>query len=195
MMRTAVRDVRAGPARSKDACRGKMSAIPKHVEESEFVDLSDIYARAAVSPALVALAAQAGNLTPVPPNNRPVPSSLDVWSRTLVEALFADSRDALILVDRYARVIAANSEWYLLYGEQDHRVVGQDFADVVTGKAPSEMAAVVERAIKRLEPVSEAVICRHARGFDLKLDALVTPLLDDAGDVLGFLGRLRPHRS
>ena len=172
-----------------------MSAIPKHVEEPDLADLSDIYARAAVSPALVALAARASNPIPAPPDNRPAPSSLDVWSRTLVEALFADSRDALILVDRYACVIAANAEWYLLYGEQDHRVVGQDFSDVVTGKAPSEMAAVVEHAINRLEPVSEAVICRHARGFDLKLDALVTPLLDDAGDVLGFLGRLRPHRS
>ncbi len=176
-----------------------MPAIPKRADEPEFADLSDIYARTAVSPALVALAARAGNPVPANASNRPntqqAPSGSDVWSRALVEALFADSRDALILVDRYACVIAANAEWYLLYGEQDHRVVGQDFADVVTGKAPSEMAAVVERAIKRLEPVSEAVICRHARGFDLKLDALVTPLLDDAGDVLGFLGRLRPHRS
>lgn len=168
-----------------------MSAIPKRTEELEFGDLSDIYARTAVSPALVALAARARNPVPVP-QAQPGP---DVWSRTLVDALFADSRDALILVDRYGCVIAANSEWYLLYGEPDHRVVGQTFADVVTGKAPSEMAAVVERAIEHLEPVAEAVICRHARGFDLKLDALVTPLLDDTGDVLGFLGRLRPHRT
>ena len=177
-----------------------MSAVRKHVEADEFGDLSDIYARSAVSPALVALAAQAGssvsaqaeNPAPVRPADRQPRASTGVWSRTLVEALFADSRDALILVDRYARVIAANAEWYLLYGEPDNRVVGRDFADVVTGKAPSEMAAVVERAISRLEPVSEAVICRHSRGFDLKLDALVTPLLDDAGEALGFLGRLRP---
>ena len=109
--------------------------------------------------------------------------------------MVADSRDALILVDHKRRVVAANSEWYLLYGEPDHRVVGRKFEDVVTGRAPSEMAAVVERAIKQLQPVPESVICRHARGFDLQLDALVTPLRDANGDVLGFLGRLRPRRS
>ena len=136
-----------------------MPAMPKPAEELEYGDLSDIYARTAVSPALVALAARAGNPVPAPPRNGAQRPDAEVWSRTLVDALFADSRDALILVDRYGCVIAANSEWYLLYGEKDHRVVGRDFAEVVTGRAPSEMAAVVERAIEQLEPVAETVIC------------------------------------
>ncbi len=173
-----------------------MTAIPKRSAYADPGDHSDIYARTAVSPALVALSrrAQGGPAPAQRANDFAFPDS-NVWSRSLVETLFADSRDALILVDRKRRVVAANAEWYLLYGEPDHHVVGRNFADVVTGKVPSEMAAVVERAIKQLQSVTEAVICRHARGFDLKLDALVTPLYDDDGDVLGFLGRLRPRRS
>lgn len=170
-----------------------MIAMPKRSEHAGPDDHSDIYARTAVSPALAALSRRAEG-SRAPAVESALPDS-KVWSRGLLETLFADSRDALILVDHKRRVVAANSEWYLLYGEPDHRVVGRKFEDVVTGRAPSEMAAVVERAIKQLQPVTESVICRHARGFDLQLDALVTPLRDANGDVLGFLGRLRPRRS
>ena len=114
------------------------------------------------------------------------------WSHDLVETLIADSRDALVVVDRDQQVLAANAGWYLLCGEKPDVVLGRKFSDVVAGDEPSEMAGVVDQAISLMVPVAGAIVHRHTRGFDLKLDALVTPIVGSAGDVVGFLGRLRP---
>ena len=114
------------------------------------------------------------------------------WSNDLVETLIADSRDALVLVDREHHVLAANAGWYLLCGDEPDLVLGRKFSDILTDEPSSEMASVVDQAISLKVPVAGAITHRHTRGFDLKLDALVTPIYDGGGDVVGFLGRLRP---
>ena len=114
------------------------------------------------------------------------------WSWDLIATLFSDSRDALILVDRDEQVVAANEGWYLLCGADQGQLLGRNFSNIVTLAHPSEMASVVQRAVTRMEAVTESVVCRHGHGFDLKLEALVMPIRDTAGDVVGILGRLRP---
>ncbi len=114
------------------------------------------------------------------------------WSHDLVETLIADSRDALVVVDRDQHVLAANAGWYLLSGEKPDAVLGRKFRDILKGDDPSEMAGVVDQAVSLNVPVAGPIVHRHTHGFDLKLDALVTPIYGRAGDVVVFLGRLRP---
>ncbi len=114
-----------------------------------------------------------------------------LWPWHLVETLFSDSRDALVLFDAGERVIAANEEWHIYCGHESN-VAGRPVNELTAGGAPSEFADVVRRATANCAAIEQPVTLRHLRGFDLKIDLRVAPVEDASSTVVGYVGRLRP---
>ncbi len=113
-----------------------------------------------------------------------------IWPWNLIQTLFADSRDALILLDSYAQVVAANTEWQLFCGT-DSGLVGQLLAEVFADKERSEVVQLLRRAMNAESMMDEEVTLRHVRGFDFRIGLRVSPVHETSGAIIGYLARLR----
>ena len=110
----------------------------------------------------------------------------------LLEALLADSRDALIVTDADEVVIGVNPEWPALCGDGTGEAIGKSFTEVACSCHHCEVADLLRRARSEGRPIGAVITHRHRRGFDLRLAARITPIAPDEGGAGAYLVRLRP---
>ncbi len=117
-----------------------------------------------------------------------------VGAAEIVDVLFADARDALLLVAGDDSIARVNNEWTVLCGGDPEAMIGRRFATILGATTPSEIADLMRRARTEGREVGMRINYRHTRGVDLVLEALIAPVRTTGTEGDGYLVRLRPSR-
>lgn len=117
-----------------------------------------------------------------------------VGAAEIVDILFADARDALLLVAGDDSIARVNGEWTVLCGGDPEAMIGRRFASILSATTPCEIADLMRQARSEGREVGMRIAHRHPNGFDLVLEALIAPVRTAGAEGDGYLVRLRPSR-
>ncbi len=113
----------------------------------------------------------------------------------ILDVLFADARDALLLVAGDDSIARVNGEWTSLCGGDAEAMIGRRFATILGAATPCEIVDLMRRARSERGEVEMRIDHHHPRGFDLVLDAKIAPVRTAGTEDEGYLLRLRPTRT